>query len=112
MPKQKPTTLLTISLPRAMAEQVERIRKAEQRGRSELVREALRTYFALARNFPEEKATPAEIKAISRAPAPEREHLRGTLHQMAENPLTGDIVRLHGEHPTAWRRRVGAYRIF
>ena len=31
---------------------------------------------------------------------------------MADNPLTGDIVRLHGQHPTAWRRRVGAYRIF
>ena len=74
MPKQKPTTLLTISLPRAMAAQVERIRKAEQRGRSELVREALRTYFALARNFPVERATVADIRAMKQAP---RESERG-----------------------------------
>ncbi len=45
MPTQRPTTLLTISLPRAMAQQVEAAMKAEQRTRSELVREALRTYF-------------------------------------------------------------------
>lgn len=37
---------MTISLPPEMISQVERVRKAEQRTRSELVREALRTYFA------------------------------------------------------------------
>jgi len=66
MAQQKATALLTISLPRAMADQVERIRKAEHRTRSELVREALRTYFALAARFPEERATPAEVRALER----------------------------------------------
>ena len=66
MARQKPTTLLTISLPRAMAERVETLRKAEQRTRSELVREALRTYFAIAARFPEEEATPAELRALAR----------------------------------------------
>src|SRR5712692_1976089 len=66
MARQKPTTLLTISLPRAMAERVETLRKAEQRTRSELVREALRTYFAIAARFPEEEATPAELRDLAR----------------------------------------------
>jgi CopG family transcriptional regulator / antitoxin EndoAI len=66
MAHQKPTTLLTISLPRAMAERVEALRKAENRTRSELVREALRTYFAIAARFPEEEATPAELRALAR----------------------------------------------
>ncbi|MGA2410247.1 MAG: ribbon-helix-helix protein, CopG family [Candidatus Binataceae bacterium] len=57
-----------------MAEQVEAIRKAEHRTRSELVREALHTYFALARNFPEERATTADIRALRQA---QREHERG-----------------------------------
>jgi metal-responsive CopG/Arc/MetJ family transcriptional regulator len=41
--------VIAVSLPREMMKQVEAIRKAEHRTRSELVREALRTYFALAR---------------------------------------------------------------
>jgi Arc/MetJ-type ribon-helix-helix transcriptional regulator len=59
--------ILTVSLPCEMMEQVEAIRKAEHRTRSELVREALRTYFALATHFPEMQATPAEIRALARA---------------------------------------------
>ncbi len=59
--------ILTVSLPREMMEQVEATRKAEHRTRSELVREALRTYMALARRFPEAEATPAEIRALARA---------------------------------------------
>ena len=105
MPKQKPTTLLTISLPRAMAQQVERIRKAEQRGRSELVREALRTYFALARNFPEEKATPAEMKAINRA---RREMARGeyvTLDQLERELASTPLKRGRKNHHTRSRAR-------
>jgi predicted transcriptional regulator len=49
-----------------MMREVERLKKAEHRTRSELVREALRTYFALAARFPEEKATPAETRALER----------------------------------------------
>ena len=59
---------ITISLPPAMAEQVERTMLAENRTRSELVREALRTYMAL-RQFPEETPTAAELRAIRRGRA-------------------------------------------
>src|ERR1700679_1545041 len=59
--------ILTVSLPREMMEQVEVIRKAEHRTRSELVREALRTYFALALRFPEVQPTLAELRALDRA---------------------------------------------
>ena len=58
----------TISLPPAMAEQVEKTMQAENRTRSELVREALRTYIAI-RQFPEEIPTPAELRAIRRGRA-------------------------------------------
>jgi len=58
----------TISLPPAMAEQVEKTMQAENRTRSELVREALRTYIAI-RQFPEEAPTPAELRAIRRGRA-------------------------------------------
>jgi len=54
---------ITISLPPEMADQVEKTMKAEHRTRSELVREALRTYIAI-RQFPEEMPTPAELRAI------------------------------------------------
>ncbi|MGH9342175.1 MAG: CopG family ribbon-helix-helix protein [Terriglobia bacterium] len=59
---------LTISLPPEMAKQVESTMKAEHRTRSELVREALRTYIAI-RRFPEERPTPAELRAIRRGRA-------------------------------------------
>jgi Arc/MetJ-type ribon-helix-helix transcriptional regulator len=62
MPKPKPTTLLTISLPREMAKQVEPAMKTEQRTRSELVREALRTYLAR----PEEARLLARLAALPR----------------------------------------------
>lgn len=67
MARQKHTALMTVSMPREMAAQVEAVRKAEHRTRSELVREALRTYFALAARFPEEEATPAELRALRQA---------------------------------------------
>jgi predicted transcriptional regulator len=47
-----------------MMREVERLKKVEHRTRSELVREALRTYFALRAKFPEEEPTPADIRAI------------------------------------------------
>jgi metal-responsive CopG/Arc/MetJ family transcriptional regulator len=59
---------ITISLPPKMAEQVEETMKVEHRTRSELVREALRTYFAI-RRFPEETPTAAELRAIRRGEA-------------------------------------------
>src|SRR5437763_13655569 len=52
----------TVSLPPAMSRQVERAMKAEHRTRSELVREALRTYLS-ARPSPREQPTRAEAPA-------------------------------------------------
>ncbi len=51
---------MTVSLPPAMIRQVEQVRKVEHRTRSELVREALRTYF----RFPTVAASKSELQAI------------------------------------------------
>lgn len=59
---------ITISLPPEMAKKVEKAMRAEHRTRSELVREALRTYIAL-RQLPEETPTAAERRAIRRGRA-------------------------------------------
>jgi metal-responsive CopG/Arc/MetJ family transcriptional regulator len=95
MPKPKPTALLTISLPRKMAEQVEAAMKAEQRTRSELVREALRTYFArydeearlMARiaRLPEVKPTARELRLLEQGRA---EAARGETISLAEYART------------------------
>ena len=61
------TSTFTISLPPAMLAQLERVRKAEHRTRSELLREALRTYFSS--RVPEIAPTPAELRAIRRGRA-------------------------------------------
>ncbi len=53
---------MTISLPPEMISEVERVRKMEQRTRSELVREALRTYFA--KRIAVVESTAAEKRAI------------------------------------------------
>jgi len=58
---------MTISLPPAMVREVDRIRKAESRTRSELVREALRHYFS--GGFPVVTPTKSELAAIRRARA-------------------------------------------
>jgi len=63
---------MTISLPPQMAREVERARKAEHRTRSELIREALRTY--LSDRFPVVRASAAELQALRRG---RREHARG-----------------------------------
>jgi predicted transcriptional regulator len=61
------TELLTASLPPEMMREVERLKKVEHRTRSELVREALRTYFKIRAQFPEEEPTPADIRALKEA---------------------------------------------
>ena len=58
---------MTISLPPAMVRDVDRVRKAESRTRSELVREALRHYFS--GGFPVVTPTTTELTAIRRARA-------------------------------------------
>ena len=50
------------------------------------------------------------LKELQKIPAHDRERIVTVIHKMAENPFTGDIVRLKGWH--TWRRRVGNYRIF
>src|SRR2546423_9911313 len=57
----------TISLPPAMLQQLERVRKEENRTRSELVREALRQY--IESRYPAEKTTKEELAAIRRGRA-------------------------------------------
>lgn len=54
---------MTVSLPPAMIREVEAVRKAEHRTRSELIREALRTYFTMRRAY---TPTAAELRAIER----------------------------------------------
>ena len=61
------TATVTISLPPAMLKELERVRKQEHRTRSELMREALRTYFS--DRFREDAATTAELRAIRRGRA-------------------------------------------
>lgn len=63
---------MTISLPGEMMKQVEQVRKAEHRTRSELVREALRTYIET--RFPAVTPSMEDIRALRRA---RREHARG-----------------------------------
>ena len=55
---------MTISLPPAMIREVETVRKVENRTRSELIREALRTYFS-SRRIREVTAS-----RFARSPAP------------------------------------------
>ncbi len=57
------TITVTVSLPPAMAKQVEKVMKIEQRTRSELVREALRVYLS---TVPGERPTAAETRAYRR----------------------------------------------
>ncbi len=71
---------MTISLPSKMMQQVEQVCKAEHRTRSELVREALRTY--IESRFPAVTPSVEDIRALRRA---RREHGRGqfvTLDQL------------------------------
>jgi hypothetical protein len=63
-----------------MAQQVERAMQAEQRTRSELVREALRFYLS-ARMVPVEPLTPSETRAYRRGMAA---YSRGDYVSLAE----------------------------
>lgn len=61
------TSTLTISLPPAMLKELERVRRHEHRTRSELMREALRSYFS--NRIPEQAPTTDELRAIRRGRA-------------------------------------------
>lgn len=69
---ERTTKTLTISLPPAMVEELDRVRAREHRTRSELLREALRRYVADSQRHrlpPAENATDDEVEAIQRAQA-------------------------------------------
>ena len=74
---------MTISLPPEMIRAVELVRKAEHRTRSELLREALRTYFS-SRHFREVLAPPEEIRAIRRGRAEIKHGKYVTLNQLLD----------------------------
>lgn len=50
-------------------------------------------------------------KFLERAPAKDRGRLLAALEQLRQDSFSGDVARLRSER-TAWRRRVGSYRIF
>jgi mRNA interferase RelE/StbE len=54
-------------------------------------------------------AGPAQ-KEYQKLPPNDQRRVKAALLSMQEDPFRGDIKRLKGQ-PTAWRRRVGNYRI-
>jgi len=50
-------------------------------------------------------------RQLAKAPAKSRRLLVAALEELQQNPFSGDIKRLKSER-SAWRLRVGAYRIF
>ena len=50
-------------------------------------------------------------KDLRRLPPSDQARVKAALVALEEDPFSGDIARLKGQ-PTAWRRRVGSYRIF
>ena len=50
-------------------------------------------------------------KQLRRIPRRDAERVFSAITEMAANPYSGDVVKMHGEEDV-WRRRVGAYRIF
>jgi predicted transcriptional regulator len=98
------TQTMTVSLPPAMLRQFERIRKAESRTRSELVREALRTYFE--RRYPAVEPSKAELAALRHGRAAFRRADAVSLRQFLdglERPT--QRARAKGLSKTARKRR-------
>lgn len=76
---------MTISLPLEMIAEVERVRKAEHRTKSELVREALRVYFNRIQALPVYTPTRRELRELEKGRA---EMARGeyvTLDELFQN---------------------------
>ena len=49
-------------------------------------------------------------RALERMPAADRRRVMAAIDAMAQDPFSGDIVRLTAQ-PVAWRRRIGNWRI-
>ena len=74
------TNTMTISLPPAMAKQMERVQKEENRTRSELLREAWRQYFEA--RYPTVQPTGPELAAIRKGRAEIQNGKFVTLNQL------------------------------
>ncbi len=74
------TNTMTISLPPAMAKQMERVQKEEHRTRSELLREAWRHYFES--RYPLYSPTKAELAGIRKGRADFKKGDFATLSQL------------------------------
>ena len=90
------TQTMTISLPPAMIRQFEKVRRAENRTRSELVREALRTYFSS--RFPEVTASKTELAAIRRGRAEIKRGQYVTFEQLLDD-LAASNRKTGGKRP-------------
>ena len=91
------TSTFTISLPPAIARQLEKARKIEHRTRSELIREALRFYL-----LPNTEPTPREIRGIQKGRAEIRRGRFLTLEQLyAELDRLDLLERSKGRAPRA-----------
>lgn len=96
---------ITISLPRKMAQQVEKTMQREHRTRSELFREAFRTYLG-TRRFPEETPTPSELRAIRRGEAAIKRGDYITLDELRrEETLARRPRRARAKSATSIKRR-------
>ena len=55
-------------------------------------------------------AKPAQ-KQTAKFPAKDQARIGAAIRSLADNPFSGDVLKLEGEG-NLWRRRVGSYRIF
>src|SRR5580692_9072880 len=94
------TQILSISLPPALLQQFEEVRKKESRTRSELVREALRAYFE--ERYPAVTPTRAELSALRRGRAAFRRGNSISLTQFL-NHLGSDGLEPSNHRPRAKR---------
>ena len=57
------------------------------------------------------KIDPSVFKALKKFPRHDAENILSAIRLLPENPYFGDIQKMKWEE-NAWRRRIGAYRIF
>jgi mRNA interferase RelE/StbE len=55
-------------------------------------------------------AKPAQ-KQVARLPAKDQVRIGAAVCSLADDPFTGDVLKLEGQG-NRWRRRVGNYRVF
>jgi len=100
---------MTVSLPPAMIREVERVRRAEHRTRSELVREALRLYFspelaARIARLPVYTPTKRELRDIEKG----RAEIRRGEYLTPDEFFRGLVGRPQGARPKSRRTRTKA----